>query len=289
VKLSIFFLPFLLSVMTGCSDNGDDTTEDTDNETETSIETGSGSIPDFTVIANSDTGYGMFDRKINVFGIPIYAVKEVDEQKLVHAANIMAQYLDNNEDGTVDDAKVLSNMLAVKAFLFMWKTEIDFDPPADAQGQDLGNDETHPEWHTNDHTGEFDRAIEEVWHLVTNKGYSNAYPTVFGEGETGTTLTTAMDVARGGQFTQIPTPYPENAWYTYDDETCDYSCMAGEYIYWTMSAILGAQANRLAEIDNEWKLHTKALVQEKDPAAYALLTSSQYPLPTTLPDGSYRQ
>ena len=39
--------------------------------------------------------------------------------------------------------------------------------------------------------------------------------------------------------------------------------------------------------EHEWKLHTKELVQERDPGLYNLLTDPQWDLPTELPDGSY--
>ena len=41
------------------------------------------------------------------------------------------------------------------------------------------------------------------------------------------------------------------------------------------------------EIDDEWELCTKELVQEKDPELYDLLTDPQYKLATILPDGAY--
>ena len=47
--------------------------------------------------------------------------------------------------------------------------------------QNLGADESHPEWHTNRHIGRFDAALEEVWHVISHTGYAHAYPTVFGE------------------------------------------------------------------------------------------------------------
>jgi hypothetical protein len=97
-----------------------------------------------------------------------------------------------------------------------------------------------------------------------------------------------MDIARGGYFTSIPTPYPANAWYTYDDQTCDYDCMGIEYIYWGMTSILGAQENRLDEIEQEWDLNTNTLMQSTDTALYGLLTDAQYHFPTILPDGTYQ-
>jgi hypothetical protein len=85
---------------------------------------------------------------------------------------------------------------------------------------------------------DFDASIEEVLHLITH-GYVNLYPDRFSHRSSD--LTRAMDVARGGQFRSIPRRYPEGAWYTYDDETCEYECMAVEYFYWALTSILGGQ------------------------------------------------
>ncbi|MFD0964664.1 hypothetical protein [Pseudofulvibacter geojedonensis] len=244
----------------------------------------------FTVVSSSDTNFPGFTKKVVVFGIPIYAVTAVDNNRLLHAANIMAQYLDNNEDGTIDNQLVLDKMIENNAYMVMWKNENDLNinPPNNALGQDLGNDETIPVWHTNGHTGQFDAALEEVWHIITHAGYSKAYPSIFGE-QQGSSLSNAMDTARGGQFNNIPNTYPEGAWYTYDDTTCTYACQATEYFYWAMTSILGAQNNRLNEIQQEWKLNTSALVQSTDATIYNLLTDTQYKFPTVLPDGTYRQ
>ena len=243
-----------------------------------------GNDPNFIIIAHTDSGFTATNRKVDVFGISIYAYSDVEDSKLLHAANLMAQYLDNNEDGTVDNMNLLTALTTNNAALFMWKSESQINLNA----QDLGADETIPSWHTNGHTGEFDAAIEEIWHVITHSGYANAYPTIFGE-NAGTLLTNAMDIARGGNFTTIPNPYPESAWYTYDDQTCEYDCMATEYIYWAMTSILGAQENRLNDITQEWDLNTIALVQKTDTIIYSLLTDTQYMFPKVLPDGTYRR
>lgn len=261
----------------------------------TNVATPSGEInpgndPNFKIEANKDTGFSSFPKKVMVFGIPIYALAGVEDVKLLHAANIMAQYLDNNEDGVVDNQLVLDAMKQNKAFLFMWKNQnnnISF--PSGHEGQDLGADETVPVWHTNGHTGRFDASLEEIWHIINLAGHAKAYPNVFGL-KKGTQLANAMDKARGGYFQTIPNPYPAGAWYTYDDSTCDYaSCQTVEYFYWSMTSILGAQANRLGEIQQEWKLNTKAKVQATDKDIYSLLTNATYKLPTVLPDGTYKR
>ena len=243
-----------------------------------------GNDPNFTIIAHTDAGFTTTNRKVDVFGIPIYAYSDVEDSKLLHAANLMAQYLDNNEDGTVDNMTLLTALTTNNAALYMWKSESQINLNA----QDLGADESIPSWHTNGHTGRFDAAIEEVWHVITHTGYANAYPTIFGE-NAGSSLTNAMDIARGGNFTTIPNSYPASAWYTYDDQTCEYDCMATEYIYWAMTSILGAQEKRLNEIGQEWVLNTRTLVENTDTTIYSLLTDTQYMFPTVLPDGTYKQ
>merc|ERR1711957_633439 len=100
-----------------------------------------------------------------------------------------------------------------------------------------------------------------------------------------------MDKARGGYFVQIPmkgkkTNYPAKAWYTYSDQSCNYDCMIIEYIYWSLSSMLGAQKLRYAQIGTEYRLNTRARVQKRDPKVFNLLTKTKYHLPTVLPTGA---
>ena len=248
-----------------------------------------GDDPHFKIIVNNDKGMKKYNRKVVVFGIDIYAASGVEDQKLLHAANVMAQYLDNDEDGVVDNQLVLDKMIEQKAFLFMWKKPGDkkLFPPKGREGQDLGNDETHPTYVANGGSGTFDASLEEVLHLITHVGYANAYPEIFGETK-GTSIANAMDGARGGQFDEIPDSYPSGAWYTYDDKTCNYSCMVTEYHYWALTSLLGGQENRLEEIQQEWKLNTADKLTSQDEAIYQLLTNPVYKCPTVLPDGTYK-
>ena len=276
-----FRLNFLISLLVfSCGSDG----------TNSDREILSGDDPNFTIVANADPGFSNFNRKVVVFGIDIYAVTAVEDSKLLHAANVMAQYLDNDEDGTVDNPLVLDKMIANNSFLVMWSTESDLDinPPSNRIGQDLGNDETNPTYVLSGKTGRFDASLEEVLHIINNAGHSYAYPEAFGQ-NVGSNLANAMDIARGGQFLTIPSSYPSSAWYTYFDATCEYdNCQTIEYLYWALTSLLGAQENRLDEIGQEWKLNTRNLVEDTDTAIFALLTNSRYNLPTVLPDGVYR-
>ena len=261
-----------------------------DNIKDTSVFVAPGNDPNFKIIVNLDTSFENFNRKVIVFDIPIYAFRNVDDAKLLHTANILAQYIDNNEDGNVDNVIMHAAMKAKKGFLFLWKTTAERDEfvvPNGFIGQDLGSDETNLTWHANGHAGVFDAALEEVWHIVTTSGYEKAYPTIFSSLAT-SEISIAMDVARGGTFQNPPNPYPTNAWYTYDDVTCNYECQVSEYSYWVLSSILGAQENRLTDIENEWKLNTALKVQTTDTKAWTLFNNPTYKLPTVLPDGTYK-
>ncbi|MBL4798022.1 MAG: hypothetical protein JKY50_11455 [Oleispira sp.] len=234
-----------------------------------------------------------FPKSTSVFGTLIVGTANTSDESMLHAANVMAEYLDNNEDGIADNPAVVEHLKAAGATLLMTATESEiaalFDklPESDAY-QDLYASEVIVGDSETISNGDFDATLEEVLHLISHVGYAGVYPSVFGE-SAGSVLGDAMDVARGGQFATIPVSYPADAWYTYDDETCDYSCMATEYFYWSLTSILGAQngAGRLGQINQEWQLNTKELVQQKDTLVYSLLTDSQYGIPTELPNGDY--
>ena len=245
--------------------------------------------PSFEVIQHNDEGFDYFNRKIVVFGIDIYAAPGVEEERLLHAANVMAQYLDNDEDGMPDNQLVLDSMRASKAFMIMWEKPKDLrreSSPRDREGQDLGNDETQPEFVASGMTGRFDASLEEVLHIITHAGYAKAYPEIFGE-EKGTSIANAMDQARGGHHKKTPRQYPESSWYSYNDRTCDYACQITEYHYWALTSLLGAQINRSEEINDEWRLNTPELLSERDTAIYEQLTDPKYAFPKVLPDGRY--
>ena len=248
------------------------------------------------------------DKYANVFGIHIFASQTTPEDKLSHAAGVLAQYLDNDEDGAPDNTRVLSHLVSRNVFIIMPGTEaemerLEMELVREAGyhfGQDLYGEETKPDFlvdgKINAPNGHYyDGALEEILHPITQHGYANAYPEVFGE-ERGTILANCMDAARGGYFKRVPkggpkSGYPAEAWYHYTDETCDYSCMVTEYIYWALTSILGTQdfPGRHEALEVEWELNTRERVRTKDAAVYELLTDPQYGFPIKkAPDGNYK-
>ena len=67
-----------------------------------------------------------------------------------------------------------------------------------------------------------DATVEETMHTINCCGQVEIYPEAFTLEPNASKLSHAMDIARGGQFIKIPKHYPENAWYHYVDETCEY-------------------------------------------------------------------
>ena len=244
-----------------------------------------------TGVSESDKNYfKYFCKTTEIFGIKIYATNKVDNEKVLHAASILAEYLDNDEDGKVDNQKVVDKLIEKNVWLLLVKNESDQD---DAERINLKNsnyqDLRDEEITLVNGSPRFDASLEEVLHLITQHGYAEVYPEVFGE-KKGSKIADAMDIARGGYFKKVPNEYPTNAWYTYNDESCDYSCQITEYTYWALTSILGGQDfnGRFDEIKDEWKLNTKEKVKNNDIDVYNLLTKSEYKLPTKLPNGKYR-
>ena len=64
------------------------------------------------------------------------------------------------------------------------------------------------------------------------------------------------------------------AYYTYDDKSCKFSCQAIEYWWWSTAAYTGLIKNRSA-VKKEFKYYLPEEFKAKDPKMYALITVSQ--------------
>ena len=91
-----------------------------------------------------------YSKGLTVFGINILATSEVPDEKLLHAANITAELIDNNEDGTPDNTCVTAVLSILGGYVSMYNqaegnsVEINKDPldEAGAGGSGLGAYET---------------------------------------------------------------------------------------------------------------------------------------------------
>ncbi len=214
--------------------------------------------------------------------------ESVSDQDALHSTHVLAQYLDNDEDGQPDVPSIVEEMVNSNSAMILFETERELQRSGIFRGvatnnlnvQDLYGEEILP-------PGGFDATLEEVLHLITHIGYAQVFPDDYSE-DGPSTLTKAMDIARGGHFTTIPSNYPEEGWYHYDDQTCEYNCMATEYLYWALTSLMGGQANRCSEIEHEWELCTPEQVENVDTAIVELFRNGEAHIPDILPDGTYR-
>ncbi|MED5453201.1 MAG: hypothetical protein VX961_01610 [Verrucomicrobiota bacterium] len=262
-----------------------------------------------------------FDRYINVFGVTIAAMPNTPVPEIIHSAKIYAQLLDNNEDFIPDDPKIYNyhqkdiegrNSLIVlvdtKALDNEW---IAFKPGqrfwVPAQALRPGHSGVG---HSRD--GEMDIAVEELFHKY-GKSLQHIYPTDFGlpdheAGETwSSTLSDAMDQARGINRKVKPVNgkwiYPRNAWYTYNDTSCEWGCQIDEYLWHIWGTNIGYYESLTRapdrpknegepggwcdNISGEWKICSKEKLKEVDFPSFNLLNNKGYRLPTKIPYGEY--
>jgi hypothetical protein len=226
----------------------------------------------------------VFTKHVDVLGLHVYASSATSNAKVLHAARTLAQWIDNDEDGTADEPHVHATMVSLHASMIMWQTENEFEQSGaediipdsvfdSTVLQLLFGDETRPGYPENQN---FDASLEECLHLVTFGGYAITYPNIFGEFP-GTQVADAMDANIAG------------GWFHYDDWTCEYDCLITEYTYWALTSMLGAQnySWRISEITQEWELYSDSLMQTHDPAMRALLSDPQWKFATVLPDDDY--
>jgi len=240
-----------------------------------------------------------FDKFVNVFGVMVAGSSEATLEKVIHTAGVLAQYLDNDEDGIPDDSKISSYLEKNKFIVPVWREKEREKFVKNRNGTPCQNIRMsasmyveYDQWAIGgiQKTGTWDTNLEEVWHVVS-QGWYEVYPEYFGNNINNSLILTAMNKARGGIFNTPPLKYPQNAWYTYDDETCGYFCQKSEYFYWILMANINALDPYLTDkcyySKDEWHICNKSELKEKDVLAYELLNNYNFVLPTKIPDGKY--
>ena len=243
---------------------------------------------------NSTTAFSGFTKYVDVLGcFSIYAESTITDAKVLHAAAVAAELLDNNEDGIVDDPLIEAQLISENALMPIFFQDGNAAMNTFANNYNgngvsavLYNGEIDPT--QTGHWGD-DATVEEVIHTINHVGHTNVYPAAFSMQANSSLMSSAMDVARGGQFLSIPNPYPSSAWYHYDDQTCDYECMMIEYMYWAIVSYMGIlnDPQTAQGISDEWEPYNATLLQSMDTLMYNLITDPQYKLPLLAPDGNY--
>ncbi len=255
---------------------------------------------------------------VDVFGVYVIAPEDATDEYVLHTANVLAQYIDNDEDGVPDDPKVLDILVEGGFVAPVWKSddrdkfwEANRGTPCEdgirtAASVYYGSDSSwaiggiEKSYEEKGVPGPWDTNIEEIWHIVSS-GWYEAYPEYFGDrGDRSSKLTVAMDTARGGYFRDTPKQYPDGAWYTYDCGEGGYGCQVHEYFYWIVATNIGALDPALTGKcvytdpegngypNPEWGICTREELEQKDVLAFELLNDYGFNLPTVIPDGSYK-
>ena len=240
------------------------------------------------------------NRFINVYGVYVISHDSIPEKFMLHTANILAEYIDNDLDGIPDDMNVINSLRDNNYVVPVWTEELrEKHFPSQRRTPCEDNIGYAASMYMTDawalggiiKDGNFDGNIEEVWHVIS-RGWYDAYPEYFGVGYKNISkLNKAMDIARGGKFKDVPSKYPEGAWYSYYDESCVYPCQASEYFYWAVAANIGAldpvYTNKCESSSHEWNICTKEELKEKDSDIYELLNNEGFKLPKNIPLGKY--
>ena len=243
---------------------------------------------------NNNSAFSCFSKYIRVLDcFDVYAQSSISDEKILHVASVAAELLDNNEDGVVDDPILQDRLSNREALMPIFTSDGNscmnsFENNYNGSGASavLFRNEIDP--NNPGHWGD-DATVEEVIHTINHVGHVSIYPNAFNINPNSSEMSDAMDVARGGQFLNVPSNYPEEAWYHYDDWTCDYGCMAIEYMYWSIVSHMGIlnDTQTCNGINNEWELCVPELFQNTDVAMYDLITNPIYKIPQLAPDGNY--
>ena len=257
-----------------------------------------------------DSGLKEYPSKLTVFGIPILATSKWKKGKLNHVASVLAQLIDNDNDGCPDDPLALDELRLVKHGRQQAVVLLDVEPDKAfvyeklsqthySDGITLAENQVKPSCsglkftptRPNDPKHCQDAAPEELFHFVSVNGYGKVYPDFFGTSwDHPSKLTELMDIARGGRFKEIPKEgYPSAAWYHYNEPTCGYSgCQSGEYIWWGYCAYSGICKARdgIIEFEQEFEYLKKSEFKTKDSELAKLFQDSA--LPTKAVNGKYR-
>ena len=216
-----------------------------------------------------------FTKKAKVFdAVTICATQHVADSKLKHAANVTAQWLDNNQDGVVDEPRLIVPLQGNHATLLMSsegfsdqafeKLEPYFEYMV---GQDLAANETNP-------LRQRDASQEEIHHLIVNAGWQSYLPTVFSDSKT-----QRSEVYKQWQLAE------QQGLYKYDDPTCDDACKTIEFFYLGTAAYLGSKSDLESD---EMRVKTRKELQYMLPGLVKIFESKRYHYPLVKwPDGNY--
>jgi hypothetical protein len=114
---------------------------------------------------------------IQVFGILIAGTAGADSNAMRYSANIIAQLLDPNCDGTVDDPNVAAKLDMFKNHEAGW---INYGTDSASETSTLPLSFSSQMWKAQENSEKPSLALEEAFHMVHQSGWAEVYPDAFG-------------------------------------------------------------------------------------------------------------
>ena len=238
-------------------------------------------------IFNGNQGFKtQLPRYTTVFGIPVLGTATVSDLAIKHAANMLASYLDNNFDNVADDPSLLATFSSGLYGIVVYADAAEETSLASTFGSFAVN-RTFGVYQSemNSYLGDGvnnqrDLASEKILKSMLIPRIIGLYSDI--STTRPSTLTTALDSARGGyQAGGVPNyNYPAFAWYT-DSTGLNYNDLCYEYLYLITAAQAGSLAWRSATITSLFDYYNSLLLANNDAAGYAIANNATYKLPIT--------
>ncbi len=159
--------------------------------------------PNFEILTpRSDERAADIEKVVEVFGVRLMALEGVTDRDLLLSANVLAQWIDNDEDGVPDNKMVQSELQRQKSRMVLGVVFEESIGPWHMEKQRYLEDENAPifgldvttinhsrfglepssysdDWQRYDPVRAPDAATEETLHLVTHVGFAGVYPADF--------------------------------------------------------------------------------------------------------------
>ena len=242
------------------------------------------STPD---IFNGNQGFKtQLPRYTTVFGIPVLGTANVSDLAIKHAANMLASYLDNNFDGVADNTALLATFSSGLYGIVVYADASEETTLASTFGsfavnRTFGVYQNEMNSYLGDGVGsQRDLASEKILKNMLIPRISGLHTAL--STTRPSTLTTAMDSARGGYQAggQAGYNYPAFAWYT-DPTGLSYNDLCYEYLYLLTTSMSGALVWRAPGITSLFDHYTSLLLASNDAAGYSIVNTASFYLPTT--------
>ena len=219
----------------------------------------------------------IFTKSAMVFdSLQICATRLVPDAKLKYAANVAAEWLDNDGDGNADEPRIVNSLKESRSLVVMSLdgfSSLAFLKIAAASIiggytiQDLSAEETN-------NPTRRDASQEEIHHIIVVGGWIKALPKIFSDQK-----------SDGSDLYNIWRFADDNGHYSYGDPTCDDSCKTVEFFYLATAAYLGSMADLFSD---EMRLKDRLAMKQNIPDIMHIFESSDYSYPTNhWPTGVY--